>query len=252
MKYPSTIAMTLAIGVSLSGCQALFGPRAAHLNAAENRQMADAPEAVHPALDQGRQLLKAGRTAQAIELLRVAQRDPSSMADASNGLGVAYARLGRHDLADRYFRMALALEPGDARFAANMLRLQRDHKLAVRRNEEAALLAQRAEEQRQAALARRVEPGQIERLSRGQVHVQTKTAPERLAPRMEVLALRTPSSNTNEADLASKLHKSSQDDVDMTDTAKSYPLSIDFTKQPNNRSMAPARRNYPVRVYIGA
>lgn len=248
MKTTSTIALTLALGMTLSGCQGLFGPRSAHVQDTEDARVAMQEQALHPALDQGRQLLQAGRTAQAIELLRVAQRDPASMADASNGLGVAYAKLGRHDLADRYFRMAMALKPEDARFAANMLRLQRDHKLAVRRNEEAERLAQRAEEERLAAQAARdAVPGRIERLSRGQVSIRTQALPQMAAPKMEVLAMR---SSATKAPTPAEPEQS--DEAPVAEEAKGYPLTIDFTRTPSGKSIAPAKREYPVRVYIGA
>ena len=253
MKTTSTIAITLAIGVSLSGCQALFGPRTAHVDSVRDAHLASEDQAVHPALDQGRQLLKAGRIAQAIEVLRIAQRDPASMADASNGLGVAYAKLGRHDLADRYFRMAVALRPDETRFTANMLRLQRDHDLAVRRNEEAAQLAKRANEDRLARLAKSVEHGRIERVSRGQVQIKTQTIPGSVASKVEVLAMHTSKTNQKPALTATPtVDAEVKTEAESSLEKKGYPLTIEFGKRISPNVIAPPKRDYPVRVYIGA
>lgn len=76
------------------------------------------------ALDEGRAQLRDSNLSAAAALLRVAQQDPALRAEASNALGVTYARLGRDDLAERYFRAAIDIAPSDQRFAANLLRLQ--------------------------------------------------------------------------------------------------------------------------------
>lgn len=80
---------------------------------------------VNPDLELGRQALSEGRYAAAIAAFRFARMDAAVAADAANGLGVAYAALGREDLAERYFREAIALAPQDPRFAANLLRFHR-------------------------------------------------------------------------------------------------------------------------------
>ncbi|KHK92323.1 tetratricopeptide repeat protein [Novosphingobium malaysiense] len=91
-------------------------------------------------LDRARKELTAGNLAAAARLFRLAQRDAETLADASNGLGIVYARLGRHDLADRYMRMAAALEPANPRFAANLQRLNAEAMLA---KNEGSMLASR-------------------------------------------------------------------------------------------------------------
>ena len=257
MKTTRTVAMAITMGFALSGCQMLFGQRTAKVDSANDTLLAEAGMVANPALEQGKQLLRAGRTAQAIELLRVAQRDPTSMADASNALGVAYAKLGRHDLADRYFRMAISLQPGDARFAANMLRLQRDYDLAERRNEEAARMAARVVEQQRVAEMAIAEQGKIERVSRGEVQIRTDATPARLAPRMEVLARR---SNVTKDRTGIQIQtKSPETLVEAEEKPKSRSLTLDFAKERTGRSSksvnVPAGSSdnqYPVRVYIGA
>ncbi len=75
-------------------------------------------------LAMGRQALADGQYGTAIAALRFARLDPACSAEATNALGVAYARIGRDDLAERYFREALALAPDDRRFAANLARFE--------------------------------------------------------------------------------------------------------------------------------
>ena len=74
-------------------------------------------------IEMGREALSEGAVAAAIHHFELAILDPDRAADAHNGLGVAYARLGREDLAARYFNAALRLRPDDARFARNLSRL---------------------------------------------------------------------------------------------------------------------------------
>lgn len=77
-------------------------------------------QGVATALDEGRALLVAGNAAQAISAFRLAlTADPSSVS-ALNGLGIAYDRLGRRDLARRHFEMALAVAPDAADIAYNL------------------------------------------------------------------------------------------------------------------------------------
>lgn len=74
-----------------------------------------------------RMSLSSGNYARAIEEFSHARAEPALLGPSLNGMAVAYARLGRNDLAERYFREAVAAEPGDTRFAANLLRLQQDN-----------------------------------------------------------------------------------------------------------------------------
>jgi len=169
MKRILRIAALLGATVALSGCASIFS----HLGFAGRAS----PEAAMPAqpdanveLAAARQAMDAGMTAEAIDHYRAAQMDPNALPAASNGLGVAYARLGRLDLADRYFRIATALDPSDQRFAANMLRMQNEVALAQARQAETARLAAAAAAPPLAVADR---PGELERVSRGEVHIRT-------------------------------------------------------------------------------
>lgn len=118
-------------GLTLSGCQSplLAGwgfSKKAPAAGAFSRPAADPLVA----LEEGRIYLRNGQISAAVASFKIAQLDPAAAPDAKNGLGVAYVKLGRPDVADRYFREALALRPGEDRYAANLLRLQRNVMLA--------------------------------------------------------------------------------------------------------------------------
>ncbi len=103
----------------VSGC-------ATQQNAApEYRLSASAPAAVPGGsmLQRGRAQLDAGLNALAIEAFRAEIRTNPDAADAFNGLAVAYGRIGRDDLAQRYFETALAKDPENGKAQANLARL---------------------------------------------------------------------------------------------------------------------------------
>lgn len=56
----------------------------------------------------------------ALEAFRKALRDDPASVDALNGIAACYDRMGRFDLSRRYYEMALAIDPGDARLYANL------------------------------------------------------------------------------------------------------------------------------------
>ena len=148
MKKIAGAALALTAGTLLAGCQ---GPILKGWGFAKKAP----PEAAAPrddasdALAQGRAMLRAGQLSGAVAQFRIARMDADHAADANNGLGVAFAKLGRMDLADRYFRLAIALNPADDRYAANLLRLRHA----------GAMLARRAETARESASLARVAEG---------------------------------------------------------------------------------------------
>lgn len=149
----------IAVALSLSGCQSFvsalgFGPRDA-----AKRAEAHAPIFGSDELERGRAALRAGYPANAIQQFRLAALDPASAAEAFNGLGVAYARLERADLAERYFKMALDLDGTNRRFAANLDRFYNSplgtssRALAMRDKEAGQAVAQLAGIAQQASIA---------------------------------------------------------------------------------------------------
>lgn len=114
----------LLCGVALigtSGCQSFWADLGLASRSASESTMAQ--EQRVDRLEMGRAALRAGAPGTAIYHFERAILDPATAADAYNGMGVAYARLGREDLAQRFFNTALRLRPGDTRIARNLDRL---------------------------------------------------------------------------------------------------------------------------------
>jgi hypothetical protein len=157
-----TIKMTgcIAAALALGGCQSFvsalgFGPK----DSAQVEQRAELFGSED--LERGRVALKQGNIATAIQQFRMAALNEKTAPDAFNGLGVAYARLGRADLAERYFKTALELDSTNPRYAANLARFYESplgtsaRALAMRDREAEAMLAKA---EREALEQRLMEP----------------------------------------------------------------------------------------------
>lgn len=145
MLYRSRLFNVVGIAVlacSLQACTSLrsFNPFARR-PVVQPRVITPATDVADANLREGRRLLEDGLTGAAIDAFRRALTAGERVAPAVNGLGVAYARLGRYDLAQRYFAEAAALEPLDARYAANLRRLDERLALAEQERRNAAALA---------------------------------------------------------------------------------------------------------------
>jgi tetratricopeptide (TPR) repeat protein len=115
-KVPATLA-ALAVVMPLSGCQSFINA----FNFGDHTRSTQ-PLFGQADLEEGRRLLADGQYGNAIPALQRAALNRQTAPDAANALGVAYARIGRGDLAERYFRAAVTLSPQDAKFAANLER----------------------------------------------------------------------------------------------------------------------------------
>jgi Flp pilus assembly protein TadD len=120
-KHMATLLVLTVAAVPLGGCS-LFGKSNNFAQKAQTKQL-KAEDFSQARLEAGRAALGKSHWAEAIMAFRDAQRAPAFAAQAHNGMGVAYAELGRADLAERYFLLAIAAAPEDRRFAANLSRL---------------------------------------------------------------------------------------------------------------------------------
>ena len=93
------------------------------MNLRSASQASDLSDYFAQRLEAGRSHLDGNRPTLAIEAFRQASYDPRFAADATNGMAVAYARIGRNDVARRLFERALSLDPSNDRFARNLARI---------------------------------------------------------------------------------------------------------------------------------
>lgn len=75
----------------------------------------------------GRQQITDGNYGRAMETFQQALAQGEPAAPALNGLGVAYANVGRIDLAAEYFRQAMAADPATGKYASNLALLLKTH-----------------------------------------------------------------------------------------------------------------------------
>ena len=112
-------AGAVALAFALSGCQ-LLGIGGHGRAALRDDSSAILKDFGADQLAQGRQALVEGRTVDAIDAFVIAKAFPEQAPAAFNGLAVAYSRLGRTDLAERFFQSAVALAPQEDRYRSNL------------------------------------------------------------------------------------------------------------------------------------
>lgn len=146
MKTAIRITTLVMAATALAGCQS-FNDFFAFKQKRVEQPVSTASVFGSEELEQGRMALKAGYPARAIEQFRLAALNEEVAPDAFNGMAVAYARLGRADLAERYFKTAMTLDSSNVRFAANLANFydsplgQSQRALAMREAEAAEMLA---------------------------------------------------------------------------------------------------------------
>lgn len=125
------IGMVVLASMALAGCSSgLAGKRAASQVTREQASIDVLHEYAQAELDAGRQLMRSGSYASALEPLRRAAIHPATAAAAHNAMGVAYAKLGRAELAMRLFTVAVAEDPANPAYAANLLKLEEEAPVA--------------------------------------------------------------------------------------------------------------------------
>lgn len=170
------IALVLAMLPGCSGTLKFLGLKHDAKTEYRVRNSDPGPDlALGSATEQGRTALLAGRDQEAVTLFRVALASGEAPAPARNGLGVAYARLGQFDAAERAFRLAIAADPAKATYATNLDRLLGS--ALARRQRDAgtrALAARVAAPAQPAASAQADAPGpRLTRVSRGMVSIRS-------------------------------------------------------------------------------
>lgn len=126
MPASKTAMVVLALSVPMLGaCHSLFGKPFAVRSGHKLPAAVAAAEPGAELVAQGRKALDDGQLAAAVTLFRDARQVPEQAAAAANGLAIAYSQLGRADLAERYFREAIAMAPGERRYQANLQRFYR-------------------------------------------------------------------------------------------------------------------------------
>ncbi len=278
MNKAIKIATIVTASIALSGCQSFinklgFGPKDQTM-----RAEAGAPIFGSDELKKGRAALKAGYPANAIAQFRMAAMNEATAPDAFNGLGVAYAKLGRADLAERYFKMAINLDAGNERYAANLTRFYNSplgtssRALAMREQEAAATLASAAAaakqqgmldqpqaDERRGAITLVKAPVAVARSSApGELRIATTT--EQAVTDMPVLpqvVVRSPA-KTDEAKKAApkrtfRAVRSGRISLlrpQSTSTRDSYPVRVKISKPTGSRAMSPRAGQYPVRIAL--
>jgi tetratricopeptide (TPR) repeat protein len=199
MNAAFKIGLACTGGLLLSGCGILGigGHHSAGLELDRQTELATAEAVAEIHLDVGRENLREGNLATAARYLREAQLHPTTRAEATNALGVVYIRLGRLDVAQRYFADAVELEPENARYMTNLARIERDVSFAELRAMDRSQEATQVAESTPAipAIAAPVDAGPVEvaranRVRQPSVIHITTTASEHAAPNMQLVERR--------------------------------------------------------------
>ena len=182
MKGTYSKLVILAVAAfSLSGCgtiHSVFGGHSARMPELKMSAPANAEAAMAQATQEGRSYLDKGQTGLAIEAFQRALSLGAPSAPALNGMGVAFARLGRYELAHRYFEEAAAIEPSNERYAANLARLNRSPAFAMRYPGDFAAAVMKSSQPKPERAAPALasvdqQPRRLTRVSSGEYNLQT-------------------------------------------------------------------------------
>ena len=125
MTRPYGPCLSFVLAIALSGCASLSPDGHGALGDLSEAKTEAAWLALSAEqLELGRDRIRAGNFASALEPLKLAALHPDHAAAAHNAIGVAYAKLGRKDIALRFMTLALAEDPASAKYAANLALLR--------------------------------------------------------------------------------------------------------------------------------
>ena len=221
----STAVLLGVIAMALSGCSGMvarshFSPRVSMAGADMTK-----PDRMS-FTDTGRLHLYAGRTGLAIEALQQALVVGEAPSPAFNGLGIAYARLGRADLAERFFAKAIAAAPDNKIYAENLARLGQSRTLSQRMASGAASPI--------SPPGVKKTPSAIQRIARGEVFIRTQpvngaaaTANQRMAQRAQ-LPISQFQKVVNIQPRTGNLQRISRAEVRIASTPTTYPVRVQF------------------------
>jgi hypothetical protein len=236
--------LVLIVGaVSVSGCQSILGTLG----------LADRPDSQQHYfgardLEEGRAALAANLPGSAIPAFQRATLNPETAAAAYNGLGVAYARLQRGDLAERFFTQATVLDRENEAYANNLMMFYHSELAGSTR-----ALAAREQEARQALAAAIVDPventSEVRTVANATITIERPKARLSQSTRREILVTtesraEQPARNSQVASAAGLPHVG---DARSGAVAPEYPIRIDISgKVPRS---AP-RAEYPIRITL--
>lgn len=272
------VSTLVLAATALSGCQSISNFFSFKQSRAEQpAEMASLFGAEE--LEKGRAALKAGHPARAIKLFRLAATDETSAADAFNGMAVAYSRLGRADLAERYFKTAMTLDSSNPRFAANLARFyesplgQSSRALAMREAETAKMLASAekaavSEDLASAPIpAKRLgavtietaKPLSVTRKDRRELKIATSTSVAKAGENLAVVSSRSSSAKPSVDDAVEQATQTAVSRkrsptvitlLGMGSEKVSRPARISIAKPGSLGATRPRARSYPIRVRL--
>ncbi|WP_176590863.1 tetratricopeptide repeat protein [Sphingobium sp. EM0848] len=159
----------MMVALPLSACSSFPGARIF----ARHHRPAAPQMAQSPLTDQGRAALDASQPGLAIEKFQSALAKGEAVAPALNGMAVAYARLGRFDLARRFFNEAVAVDPLNEKYQANLAMLEQTQTFPIRHaDDESAPKTQDSAPSVQTASSFS-RPGGLQRVSQLEVRILT-------------------------------------------------------------------------------
>lgn len=116
-NYNNRLILSVSLFCLLGGC-ALGKQSSLDIRSINHPQLTQPGER---SIERGKAMLRLGQNTDAISAFRTALREETDSAEAHNGLAIAYGAIGRQDLARRYFELAVAENPGEARYRSNLV-----------------------------------------------------------------------------------------------------------------------------------
>lgn len=255
MKGAAAGVALVTCSMMLGGCQSFLSGKFFASNRAKTEVASlDMSDYFQELIDTGKDDLMKGRISDAIVAFQQASYDSAHAPSAFNGLGVAYAQLGRPDLARRYFAEAAAADPSDPRFARNLARLDPPAEPALA---EGAAGSDGAPAGELPALAAAAEPAQGLASPAAPVQaVQAQPALARVSAHEVRIAAMTPATRPAVVLVSSRGVESAPDSVLASGRVQSAGLvarrAPDFRVAAVSDATGKTRPSYPVRIALAA